>query len=320
MAHDPLQPFLDHLAIEKGASPRTVSAYGRDVAGFLRSAAQEGILPVATGPEAWSSLDGQRQLVRGHLARLRRRGLSKASLARHLASIRAFYRYLRLAGTIQVIPENLAGGRAGRQRKLPQQLTETCLDHLLELPDTRTARGRRDRAILELLYGLGLRLAELVGLELGHLDWPQSQVRVCGKGNKERLLPLVGCAAESLRDYLSLRLEPVTWQSLMDGRLGRDAARVPVFEGRQGRRISPRAVQQRVAHYAVRLAQLAGVSPHTLRHSFATHLLDGGAGLRIVQELLGHQHLRTTQIYTHVSRARLQEIFNQAHPRARSGG
>jgi integrase/recombinase XerD len=317
MATDRLQTFLEHLTVEKGASPRTVAAYRRDLALFLNSAEGAGILPPGGGAETWSRLDDQRLLVRDHLARLRAEGRSRATVARHLASIRAFYRFLRLSEIVRNIPGNLAWGRGGRERKLPHDLPEGAVEQLLSLPDPRSARGRRDRALLEMIYGLGLRLAEVVALELRHLDWPGERVRVLGKGNKERVLPLLGCAAEALADHLGRWLEPVVWLELRDGRLPRELAHQPLFEGRPGRRISPRTVQSRVYHYAARLAGLTGVSPHTLRHSFATHLLDGGAGIRIVQELLGHQHLATTQIYTHLSRAQLREIFQRAHPRAK---
>jgi site-specific recombinase XerC len=191
------------------------------------------------------------------------------------------------------------------------------VEALIGLPDTADPRGRRDRALLEMIYGLGLRLAEVVGLDLGDLDLDQWRVRVLGKGNRERLLPLGGAAAGALADYLRDRLEPGTWLDLRDGRLRGPDARLPVFLGRPHRRIGRRTVQQRVAHYAAELAGTAGVSPHTLRHSFATHLLEGGAGIRVVQELLGHRNLSTTQIYTHLGRERLRAAFTDAHPRAR---
>ncbi|MFH1843946.1 MAG: tyrosine-type recombinase/integrase [bacterium] len=311
-----LQPFLDFLAVERNASPRTVEAYGRDVSDFLASAVHAGLLATEDGPEALFHLAGQRELIRDHLAGLRQRGRSKATLARHLASIRAFYCFLRLTGVIDEVPDTLLGGRPGRERKLPRDLSENRLAKLLELPDPGTRIGRRDRAILEMIYGLGLRLAEVVDLDFRHLDCPAERIRVLGKGNKERFLPLIGCAATALADYLQERLEPTQWLALLDGRLPGELANQPLFEGRRGRRISRRTVQARVQHYADRLAGLTGVSPHTLRHSFATHLLDGGAGIRIVQELLGHQHLATTQIYTHLSRAQLREVYRQAFPRA----
>lgn len=307
--------FLDHLTVEKGLSDRTRENYARDLRDFLAVAGGLGAL----ADEDWSGL-GERGLVRTYLMTLRRSQRSRATVDRHLASLRAFYRWLQLTGRLDTAPADLQGSRGGRERNLPVVLGEDLMDQLLRLPDTRTAIGRRDRALLEMIYGLGLRLAEVVGLDLGALDLVDGQVRVLGKGQKERLMPLCGCADDALREHLSHTLEPAAFLDLVDGRLGRDLVRRPVFTGRGPRRIARRTVQQRVAHYARELAGLSGVSPHTLRHSFATHLLDGGAGIRIVQELLGHENLSTTQVYTHLSRTRVREAFMRAHPRARAKG
>lgn len=315
---DPLQPYLDHLGIERGLSPRTVASYGRDIRAFLATAVATGLLQEPAGRSQWPRLAGQRDLIRTHLASLRRRRCRPATLDRHLAAIRSFYRYLRLTAQVAEVPANLSAGRGGRRRELPHDLNVELTEKLLELPDAGTPRGRRDRALLETIYGLGLRLAEVTGLDLDDLDFPQQRVRVLGKGNRERVLPLAGCAAEALAAHLSAALDPAGWQDLRDGIVGRAHAGRPVFEGRPGRRISRRTVQALVARYAGELAQVAGVSPHTLRHSFATHLLDGGAGIRVVQELLGHRNLSTTQIYTHLGRNRLRASFEAAHPRART--
>ncbi len=318
MADDPLQPYLDHLGIERGLSPRTVSSYGRDIRGFLATAASSGLLQEPAGRSEWGKLTGQRDLIRTHLAALRRRGCKPSTLDRHLAAIRSFYRYLKLTSQVSDVPANLSLGRGGRRRELPHDLNVEMTARLLEMPDAATPRGRRDRALLEVIYGLGLRLAEVTGLSLGDLDFPDGRARVLGKGNRERVLPLAGCAAEALAAHLSGTLEAGEWQDIRDGATRRGLAERPVFEGRPGRRISRRTVQALVARYAGELAQVAGVSPHTLRHSFATHLLDGGAGIRVVQELLGHRHLSTTQIYTHLGRSRLRASFEAAHPRART--
>jgi len=317
VAADPLQPFLDYLARERGLSPRTVDSYRRDVASFLATAVAHGIMTDPPGRSQWRKLRGNRGIIRTHLAGLRRRDLGLSTVDRQLAGIRTFYRFLQVSGIVDGVPANLTAGRGGRRRDLPRDLNVELTERLIELPDTGTARGLRDRALLEMIYGLGLRLAEVVGLDLGDLDWPSGRVRVLGKGRRERILPLGGCAAEALRNYLRDRLEPEVWLHVNDGTLrGADRKR-PVFEGRRGRRIAPRTVQTRVSGYAAELAGATGVSPHTLRHSFATHLLDGGAGIRVVQELLGHRHLATTQIYTHLGRERLREGFRAAHPRAR---
>jgi len=213
--------------VEKGVSPRTVEAYGRDVSAFLATAVSQGLISRDASERSWEHLDDQRGLVRHHLARLRQAGRSKATVARHLASIRAFYRYLQLTGRVRTVPANLASGRGGRERKLPRNLSEKMLDDLLLLPDLSTLRGLRDRALLEMIYGLGLRLAEVVDLDLGRLNWPGELVRVVGKGRKERILPLVGCARESLAAYLGRRLEPASWLDLQDGILRGDLSRQP---------------------------------------------------------------------------------------------
>lgn len=311
-----LKPFLDYLAAERGLSPRTCEHYARDLRSFVRTAASLGAVPPEPSAGDWPRL-AEPGLVRAHLAGLRRLDRSRATVDRHLASIRAFLRWLLLSGRITALPSDLVAGRGGRERKLPVVLSEQLVDQLVSLPAANTARGRRDRALLELIYGLGLRLAEVVGLDLGAVNLVDGQVRVRGKGGKERLLPLCGAAAAALCEHLAGALDPGDWHAVQDGRLTRELAARPVFRGRRGRRLAPRTVQARVAHYAVELAGLAGVSPHTLRHCFATHLLDGGAGVRIVQELLGHGNLATTQIYTHLSRSQVREAFLQAHPRAR---
>ena len=312
-----LKAFLDHLAHERELSPRTVEAYRRDLEVFLADAREIGVLPEDMKMDDLAALSGNRALIRAHLAGLRKAGRSRATVDRHLASIRAFYRYLQLRGLVESVPDNLLHGRGGRERKLPRDLSAELIEALLALPDGATARGRRDRALLEMIYGLGLRLAELVGLDFDAIDLADGRVTVLGKGDKQRQLPLLGCADEALRDYLGGRIDPTDWRDLQDGLLPRELAGRPLFEGRPGRRIARRTVQDRVRRYATELAGLSGVSPHTLRHSFATHLLDGGAGIRIVQELLGHSHLTTTQVYTHLSWARLQAVFRRAHPRAR---
>ena len=312
-----MKSFLEYLALEKGMSPRTVEAYGRDVAAFLGTARDLGILEREDDEQEWSRLENQSGLVRAHLAQLRKRNMRLTSLDRHLAGIRAFFRFLVLTGRVTSEPRNLSVGRGGREKRLPRDLTVDLTRRLLELPDVDTRIGLRDRAMLEMIYGLGLRLAELVGLNLGDLDFPGERVMVTGKGDRQRILPLAGQAARHLGIYLGRRLEPEVWEDLRLGKLRGGLAAAPVFTGRGTSRIARRTVQDRVSRYAGELAGLAGVSPHTLRHSFATHLLEGGAGIRVVQELLGHQNLGTTQIYTHLGRGRLRQGFLDAHPRAR---
>ena len=312
-----LEPYLQHLEIEQGRSHHTIEAYGRDVSAFLETACAFGILKKPVDSKQLVNLEDQRGLLRGHLALLRKLDREKSTLDRHLAAIRSFYKFLLVTHVLKIVPDNLATGKGGRQNKLPKDLTIDLTEQMLAQPDVSTLRGCRDRSILEMIYGLGLRLSELVGLDLQNIQWDPGRVRVLGKGNRERVLPLAGCAKKALSDYLEMKLPPGTWQRLQAGSLSADELVLPVFEGRPGHRIAPRTVQSRVALYAGELAGVRGVSPHTLRHCFATHLLEGGAGIRVVQELLGHQNLSTTQIYTHLSRGRIKDSFFDAHPRAR---
>jgi site-specific recombinase XerC len=312
-----MKSFIEHLSVERSMSPRTVEAYARDVALFLETACELGVLSDPEDESRWGNLEGKGGLIRAHLARLRKKKMRLTSLDRHLAGIRAFYRYLVLVGKVAAIPDNLTAGRGGREKRLPRDLTVDLTSRLLDLPDPAKPIGLRDKAMLELVYGLGLRLAELVGLNLGDLDFQTSRLTVTGKGNRQRVLPLAGQPLHFLGEYLAGRLAPEQWSDLQAGKFPGDLAGQPVFLGRRDARISRRTVQHRVSHYAGELAGLSGVSPHTLRHSFATHLLEGGAGIRVVQELLGHRNLATTQIYTHLGRGRLRDGYLAAHPRAR---
>ncbi len=312
-----LEPYLQHLEIEQGMSSHTIEAYGRDVSSFLKTACAFGVLNNPVDNQQLSKLEDQRGLLRGHLALLRKLDRQRATIDRQLAAIRSFYKFLLVTHTLQSVPDNLRTGKGGQQKHLPRDLTIELTEQLLAQPDCSTLRGLRDKAMLEMIYGLGLRLAELVSLDLAQIDGTSGRVRVLGKGNRERVLPLAGCAKLALNDYLEVNLDPEIWQHYRQGTLSENELKLPVFEGRPGQRIAHRTVQSRVAIYAGELAGVSGVSPHTLRHCFATHLLEGGAGIRVVQELLGHQNLSTTQIYTHLSRGRIKESFLNAHPRAR---
>ncbi len=309
-----LDQYANHLAVERGLSPRTVSAYVRDSGKFLSFILGD---KDALAADIWPQLENGRTAIRMYLAQLRRRGCQPATMDRHLASIRSFYRYLLLTDRITRIPTVVTAGRGGRERKLPHDLSVENITALLDLPDVTSTRGVRDLAILEIVYGLGLRLSEVVGMDLGDLNFSEGRLRVLGKGSRERILPLDGKARVALEKHLALRCPPQVLLDVYDGSGGDKERRLPVFLGRGQRRIAPRTVQAMVGRYCGELAGMQGVSPHTLRHSFATHLLDGGAGIRIVQELLGHRNLSTTQIYTHLSRGRLREAYDAAHPRAR---
>ena len=293
--------FLRWLASERNDSPNTVKAYGRDIAAF------EAFLDGFYGGAGWTWAGVDRLAIRGFLAEGARRGWSKRSIARALSAVRAFYRFLNLYHGVEVNPAR-AASTPKLEKRLPGYLDRGAMDRLFAVAEersgTNTFRTVRDRAILELFYSTGMRLSELVGLDLDDLDLVSDQVRVRGKGKKERLLPVGRLAVEALRNYYLRRDEVLA------------GARGPVFVSERGRRLTPRAVQLAVRRLLDAVSEGRKVTTHSLRHSFATHLLDAGADLRAVQELLGHASLSTTQIYTHTSVERLKQVYHQAHPRA----
>jgi site-specific recombinase XerD len=303
---DPTRAFLDHLTAIEGASPHTVDAYRRDLATVAHA--------LETKSVDWNAIN--RDQLRHYLGYERKRGISSRSLSRRLAALRGFFRFLQRSGIREDNPAT--GLRPPRERRrLPRVTSEEMTHRILESVEFEGVRGDRDRAILEILYGCGLRLSELVGLALGDVDPTEGSLVVRGKGDRQRRVPFAGEASGALDTYLSGRLTESTWRAWREGRLGRDAARMPVFEGRAGRAVSRRTVQRVVRGAVQRAAAAGGISPHTLRHAFATHLLDHGAPLRGVQELLGHASLATTQVYTHVTPSRLRDALTEAHPRGR---
>jgi integrase/recombinase XerC len=316
----PLQAFLEYLALNQNASPHTVAAYRRDLTQWLQSVASaRGVTPVDVTPD---SLD--LQAIRGFLADLHRAGQSRASAGRKLSAIRSFLRYLRHEGVITTDPAALSVSPK-RDVRVPAHLSMDEMRQLLEMPDTARPLGRRDQAILELLYASGLRLSELVGLDLADVNLTGHMARVLGKGARERLAPFNQSAESAIRAWLPDReqlrcrrvghvtLARVTTRTAGGGRRGGD----PLFLNATGGRLTGRSVQRLVARYVGMCSTRFGISPHALRHSFATHLLECGADLRSIQELLGHVRLSTTQRYTHVNMAQLLDTYRKAHPRAR---
>jgi integrase/recombinase XerC len=280
----------------EGKSPHTVSAYSADVAVALERMALPGASPLDPG-----QIDAPK--VRAYVAVLGASGQSARSINRRVAALRSFLRYLRKRSWIEGDPtRDLQAPREGR--RLPRFVPEEELVALLDGPWEDTPRATRDRTILELLYGTGMRLSELVGLDRESVDLRHGTVRVLGKGRKERVVVYGEKAKTALSVYLA---------SLREA--GEPAAG-PLFPGRRGR-LSARTVQRIVGLHLQRLSRAGGHSPHALRHSFATHMLDRGADIRAIQELLGHASLSTTQIYTHVSIETLRKAFDEAHPRAR---
>ena len=250
-------------------------------------------------------------LIRGFLGELYRQGQARASVARKVSALRTFVRYLRREGWIDSDPTALAVAPK-REQKVPAHLSVDEMSQLLEAPDASTPLGRRDRAILELFYASGIRLSELVALDLEDVDLAGRMVRVMGKGRKERIVPFNQKASAALRAWLKDRL------ALTEGLPRRSGAKAgdALFVNARGGRLTGRSVQRLVARYVSSCSTRFGISPHALRHSFATHLLQAGAALRAIQELLGHVQLSTTQRYTHVNVAQLLEVYRKAHPRA----
>ena len=305
---DRLRAFLDHLRLNRNVSAHTVAAYDGDLSRFLVFAATHLAKPL----EKVAPGDIDLRVVRGYMGELYRDGLSRASVARKLSALRTFARFMRREGWIAGDPVALAVAPR-RERKVPAHLSIDEMARLLETPDGSQPLGRRDRAILELFYASGLRLSELVGLDMEDVNLSARVVRVMGKGRKERVVPFNTTAEKALRAWLGDR-------AVLRAKRPRSAAQGdPLFVNARGGRLTGRSVQRLVARYVAGCSTRFGISPHALRHSFATHLLQCGADLRAIQELLGHVQLSTTQRYTHVNAAQMLEVYRKSHPRARAG-
>ena len=293
--------FLRYLASERNASDLTIKAYREDLIGLMEWLEQ-------TGGAVPAVDELTPQTLRGYQAALQEAGYARTTISRKLASLRSFYRFAQRQGLAKINPATpLRNPR--RQRKLPHVLSSEEVGRLLAAPPLADAAGVRDRAILETMYSAGLRVSEVVGLSDGDLDFDEQIARVRGKGRKERISPLGSYALAAIKQYAAIRQRDPREQAQ-----GREAA---VFVNRFGNRLTTRSVGRLLEKHIATAGLDSRTSPHTLRHSFATHLLDRGADIRSVQELLGHKSLATTQIYTHVSTANLRAIYEKAHPRAR---
>ena len=321
---DQLADFLDHLRLNENASAHTVRAYESDLSQFVAFVAAH----LDRRRSDLLATDFNHLHIRAFLGDLHKRGNSRSSAARKLAAIRTFGRYLRREGAIEGDPAALVG-TPKREQRLPAHLAEAEMSRLLDMPDRTTPLGRRDRAIMELFYASGLRLSELVGLGLEDVNLGSRVVRVLGKGGKERIVPFNRTTEGALRDWMRDREEIVvavrgSRLAVRDSRLAvRKVAAVksrrctePLFLNYRGGRLSTRSVDRLVRKYVAACSARFGISPHALRHSFATHLLERGADLRVIQELLGHARLSTTQRYTHVNSAQLIDAYRKAHPKA----
>jgi integrase/recombinase XerC len=304
-----LKAFLQFLRLNRNRSVHTVRAYESDLSQFLgHAAAGAGVKRSALMA---SQLD--RSSLRSFLAHLHEAGQSRATAARKLAAARTFLRYLRRQGVIDSDPGALIA-TPKREVRMPAHLSEAEMDALVSAPPGDGPLGRRDRAILELFYASGLRLSELVGLDLEDVNVSARMVRVLGKGGKPRLVPFNSSTATAIKTYLKDREQLVARPGARGPLPGR-ASRQPLFVNYRGTRLTVRSVDRLVRKYVAATSARIGISPHALRHSFATHLLARGGDLRAIQELLGHASLSTTQIYTAVDAERLIEAYRSAHPR-----
>ena len=296
--------FLEHLAGERHLSPHTLRAYGGDLERFLRFAAEF----LGREVDTIDPQDADVLAVRSFLAAMTRRGVGRRSQARALSALRSLFRFACREGILDSNPAQ--GVRSPKQGSpLPRHLRPGEIEMLLEAADEDTPLGRRDRAILEVLYASGLRVGELVSLDWQDLSLVDQVLRVMGKGGKERMVPFGRHARVALQAWLE------AWPQV---RTAADDLSEPVFLNYRGTVLSARSVRRIVDQYVDRAAVASGVHPHTLRHTFATHLLEGGADLRAIQELLGHSSLATTQRYTHLEVERLLSVYRDSHPRARS--
>ena len=316
-----LKEFLAYLRLNRNASEHTVRAYESDISQYL--------IFVGKLRDCWVSElapeDLQPDTVQAHLAELGRAGEARSTVARKVSALRTFVRYLRREGHIEHDPTALAVSPK-RPQTLPAHLTEQEMETLLAQPDANQPLGRRDRAILELFYASGLRLSELESLDLDSVDLSGRMVRVMGKGRKERFVPFNQATETALRawlkDRVALRARRETSRAVGVSRRKTQRQRAqrhddePLFVNFRGERLTGRSVDRLLRKYVRQFSTQTGISPHALRHSFATHLLQRGADLRAIQEMLGHARISTTQRYTHVNATQLIEVYRKAHPRS----
>ncbi len=308
-----LKAFLAYLKLNRHVSPHTVRAYDSDVTQYLAwVASNTGKKMSQLAPDDLDMLS-----VRGHIADLNRAGKARSSVARKLSGLRTFVRYLRREEIIEHDPTAMAVAPK-RDQTIPTHLSEPEIERLIETPNTGDPLGRRDRAILELFYASGLRLSELVAIDLEDVNLSGRMIRVMGKGGKERLVPFNQSALSAIKAWMKDRAV-IRLGVREPGSGSRKKSKVvqdPLFINSRGTRLTGRSVDRLLRRYVAQCSTRMGISPHALRHSFATHLLQRGADLRAIQELLGHARLSTTQRYTHVNAAQLIDVYRKSHPRA----
>jgi integrase/recombinase XerC len=299
MFDNEVQRFMLYLQLEKNASQHTITSYGADIASFLTFANQHHF------EGSFQAVD--HLLIRSYLADMKKSEYSRRTIARRIAALRSLFRFLCRESLLEINPFR-AVHTPKLDKRLPEILDETELNELFSL-SRQTALGLRDSAILELLYATGVRISELVGLQMNDIDFDSRLILVYGKGSKERIVPVGRKAMSAMKEYLD-RSRPQLYTRLTD------CSHQKLFVNSKGGPLTDRSVRRIFDKYVEMLALSKHVTPHTMRHSFATHLLDHGADLRFVQELLGHVSLSSTQIYTHVTKERLKAVYRQAHPRA----
>ena len=297
--------YTNYLEAERGVSPYTVRNYTNDLLGNRKRGTERGFFQFLSQKKVSSLEAVDKHVLRGYISWLMDQDVVKPSIARKLSAIRSFYRYLLREGIIANNPFEKASSPK-LDKRLPSFLTIEETVRLLEAPDLATPQGQRDRALLELLYASGLRVSELANLDLGQIDLETNEIRVWGKGSKERVVLIGEPAARMLSLYLNQGRPQLMGQKRSNA----------VFLNRYGGRLPVRRIQKILEKYAQVANIEKWVHPHLLRHTFATHLLDGGADLRVVQELLGHAQLSSTQVYTHVSKSQARKIYLSAHPMA----
>jgi len=293
--------FLDYLTYERNVSTNTITAYRDDLESFVGFLCNDYF---TMGRDLLELRRTDHLTIRAYLAHLGRRKLSRASIARHLSALRSFFKFLMREGVVEANPARTVA-TPKREKQLPSVMQTSEVALLIEQADASTPLGARDRAFLELLYASGLRISELVGIDLDDIELRARLVKVHGKGSKERIVPFGSKAEEAVRAWIEMRASLI-----------RDIEEQALFVNYRGERITQRSVRRLFDGYIRKAALRAGISPHTMRHSFATHLLNAGADLRGIQELLGHASLSTTQKYTHLNDWQLIAVYKKSHPRA----
>lgn len=292
-----LRQYLEYLEVQRNYSGHTITSYHDDLLGLMEFLKQHAIANLA---------DVDRLLLRRYVATLMASGYEASSVSRKIAAIKSFFKYLKKQGLVSSNPAALLVSPK-KPKRLPSALDESAMNQLLNLPDRTTLIGKRDAAILELFYSSGIRLSELIQLNIADISLHEGTLKVKGKGNKERIVPVGKRALQAVEDYLRER-QRYTKENLVSSQ--------PLFLAHNGKRIYPQAIQNMVKKHIERVSEVQQKSPHVLRHTFATHLLNRGADLQAVKELLGHESISTTQIYTHVALDQLKKVYQKAHPKA----